>query len=101
MNVKEIEREDMNLIYLAQDRHKWRAYVNTVMSCRVPKNAGKFLSFLSRRALIRTVSYSRILITASVITLLQAIYLNSMEHYCSKEPNINQYNFTINIFIRG
>jgi hypothetical protein len=33
---KEIERDGMNWMDLAQDRDQWRALVNTVMSLRVP-----------------------------------------------------------------
>jgi hypothetical protein len=32
MNLKETGWEDMNWIYLAQDRKKWHAVVNTVMN---------------------------------------------------------------------
>jgi hypothetical protein len=31
-------------MYLAQDRNKWRALVNTVMDLQVPYKAGKFLN---------------------------------------------------------
>jgi hypothetical protein len=36
--------DGIDWIDLAQDRDQWRAVVNTVMSLRVPYNAGKFLS---------------------------------------------------------
>jgi hypothetical protein len=42
--LREIGRDGMDWIDLAQDRDKWKALVNTVMNLRVPKNAGKFLS---------------------------------------------------------
>jgi hypothetical protein len=35
MDLGEIGFEDMDRIHLAQDRDKWRALVNTVMSLRV------------------------------------------------------------------
>jgi pyruvoyl-dependent arginine decarboxylase (PvlArgDC) len=36
--------DNVDWIDLAQDRYQWGAVVNTVMSLRVPKNAGKLLS---------------------------------------------------------
>jgi hypothetical protein len=36
MNLREIGWDDVNWIDLAQDRDRWRAYVNTVMNLRVP-----------------------------------------------------------------
>jgi hypothetical protein len=50
MHVKEIVREGMNWIELAQDRDKWWAVVNTVMNVRVSLNVGNFLA--SRRTSI-------------------------------------------------
>jgi hypothetical protein len=35
-DLREIEWDDMNWIDLAQDRDRWRAYVNAVMNLRVP-----------------------------------------------------------------
>jgi hypothetical protein len=36
MNLREIGIDGTNWIQLAQDRVKWRAFVNTVMNLRVP-----------------------------------------------------------------
>jgi hypothetical protein len=44
MDLREVEWDDMDRIYLAQDRDQWRALVKTVLNLQVPKNAGKFLS---------------------------------------------------------
>jgi hypothetical protein len=44
MDLWEIGFGDMNWIYLAQDRDRWRALVNTIMNLRVPLNAGNFLT---------------------------------------------------------
>jgi hypothetical protein len=51
----------MDWIDLAQDRVKWRDFVNTVMKLWVPKNVGQFLSNcttggFSRRAKLHEVS---------------------------------------------
>jgi hypothetical protein len=43
MDFREIGRGGMDWIDLAQNRDQWRVLVNTVMSLRVPKIAGKFL----------------------------------------------------------
>jgi hypothetical protein len=40
IDLREIGRDGMDLIYLAQDRDQWRAVLNTVMNIRVP---GKML----------------------------------------------------------
>jgi len=36
MDFKEVERGDLDRIELAQDRERWRAFVNVVMNLRVP-----------------------------------------------------------------
>jgi hypothetical protein len=36
MDLREIGWDGMDWIELAQDRHKWRALVNTVMNLRIP-----------------------------------------------------------------
>jgi len=44
MGLKEIRREDVDWIHLAEDRVQLRALVNTVMSLRVPQEAERFLN---------------------------------------------------------
>jgi hypothetical protein len=44
MDLVEIELNVVDWIDLAQDRYSWRAFVNAVMTLRVPKNAGKLPS---------------------------------------------------------
>jgi hypothetical protein len=44
MDLREISWNGVDWIDIAQDRDKWRALVYTVLNCRVPLNAGKFLS---------------------------------------------------------
>jgi hypothetical protein len=38
MDLREIGFGDVDWIHLAQDRDRWRAFVNTVMNLRVPSN---------------------------------------------------------------
>jgi hypothetical protein len=49
----EVGRKGMGCINLAQDRDKWRAIVNTLMTFRVPQNAGNFFTGWG------TISFSR------------------------------------------
>jgi hypothetical protein len=39
-----VDRIEMEWIYLAQDKDQWKALVNMVMNIRVPENVRKFLS---------------------------------------------------------
>jgi len=71
------------------------------MNCRVSKKAGNFLNFLPRRTLVHAVSYGCVIIIANVITLNQALQIDSKQHYYNKKRNINQRNYKINILIGG
>jgi hypothetical protein len=42
MDLLEIGLNVVDLIGLAQDRYRWRAFVGSVMNIRVPKNAGNY-----------------------------------------------------------
>ena len=44
MELKEVEGGCGDWMELAQDGERWRALVSTVMSFRVPQNAGNFLT---------------------------------------------------------
>jgi hypothetical protein len=44
MNFEEVGCGGMNWIKLAQDRDRWRALANAVMSLQVPQNARNFLT---------------------------------------------------------
>jgi hypothetical protein len=44
MDLREIGIDEANWIQLAQDRIRWRAFVNTVMNLRIAKESGIFLT---------------------------------------------------------
>jgi hypothetical protein len=44
MDLRKVGWDGRDWIDLAQDRDRWRAYVNAVMNLRVPYDAGKFSS---------------------------------------------------------
>jgi hypothetical protein len=47
MDVREIIRDDVNWINMAQDMEHWRAFVSTVMNFWVPINCLEILEYLS------------------------------------------------------
>jgi hypothetical protein len=47
MDVEQVGWGNVNWIDLAQDRNRWRALVNSVLSFRIPQNAGKLLGGLT------------------------------------------------------
>jgi hypothetical protein len=55
MDIKEMEREDVEWVYLAQDRDHWRDLVNIAMNLRVPQKVGNFTTWV-------TVGFSRTLL---------------------------------------
>jgi hypothetical protein len=48
-NLKEIGWDDVDWVYIAQDRRKWRSHVNTVINRRIPSNA---ISIFTRRGTV-------------------------------------------------
>jgi hypothetical protein len=44
MNLREIAREGVDWMHLAQNSVQWRALVNTIMSLRVPLKAGNLFT---------------------------------------------------------
>jgi hypothetical protein len=61
MFLKEIGREGVDWIHVAQDRGQWRACVKTIMNLQIPERAGNFLTSrvtinVSRRTLLHGVS---------------------------------------------
>jgi hypothetical protein len=55
MDLGKIGRGDVDWIGLAQDRDKWRAFVNSTMNLRFPQNADKISQLLAFRVVISSI----------------------------------------------
>jgi hypothetical protein len=61
MDLREIGRDGMDWLDLAQDTDQWRALVNTVMNFRGPQNSEKFLSSCTTGGFSRRVQLHEII----------------------------------------
>jgi hypothetical protein len=77
VDLREIRRYIVNWTHLAQDRGKWRAFVNTVMNLHVPEMVGNFLTSLG------TMSFSKWTLLHGVGVL---VYTSGIQPFYPRTP---------------
>jgi hypothetical protein len=60
IDLREVRWGDVDWIVLAQDRNRWRSFVNSVLNLRVPRNAGKLSTGLTTGGLSSSAQLHRV-----------------------------------------
>jgi hypothetical protein len=60
----------VDCIGLAKDRNRWRALVNSILSFRVPWNAGKQSSGITSSGLLSSAQLQRFIVAIIIIIIL-------------------------------
>jgi hypothetical protein len=76
MDLGEVGWGDVDLIGLAHDRNRWRAFVNSVLNLRVPYNAGKLSRGLTSGGLLSSAHLHR-----AKWLLLTIVHHDLITHY--------------------
>jgi hypothetical protein len=80
MDLGEVGWGDVDWTGQAQDRNRWRALVNSVLSLRIPYNAGKLLSSLTINGLSSSAQLHRVRVRAITFMWLYRTSYKSSHH---------------------